>query len=162
MDVGLRRPKAAGELKLGIVNRSWASSPATRRSMKGNRAGKTQPELAIRSAVHRRGRRFFTNRRPVPYLRRTADLVFPRFRLAVFIDGCFWHGCPAHGSAPKTNADFWSAKIERNRERDSETDRILEAEGWTVLRIWEHLPVSTAVYRIEQALAASDRRKAGI
>lgn len=130
--------------------------------MKGNRAGKTQPELAIRSEVHRRGGRFFTNRRPVPHLRRTADLVFPRLRLAVFVDGCFWHGCPAHGTVPKAHADFWSAKIERNRQRDSETDRILQAEGWTVVRIWEHLPVDTAVCQIEQALAVLDRGEAGI
>jgi DNA mismatch endonuclease (patch repair protein) len=129
--------------------------------MRGNRAGKTKPELAIRPAVHRSGLRFFTNRRPIESLRRTADLVFPRSRLAVFVDGCFWHGCPAHRGVPKSYTDFWFAKIERNLKRDAETDRMLRSEGWTVLRIWEHVPVVIAVQEIQEALATSSesRRK---
>lgn len=66
------------------------------------------------------------------------DFVFPKLRLAVFVDGCFWHGCPKHFIKPKGNADFWWKKITRNRERDCEVNRALRAQGWTVLRIWEH------------------------
>lgn len=76
--------------------------------------------------------------RPLPKVRRTADIVFTRARIAVFIDGCFWHGCPEHYQAPVRNGDFWLAKRERNRERDAETDEALIEAGWTPLRFWEH------------------------
>jgi len=86
-------------------------------------------------------------------IRRTADLVFPTARLAVFLDGCFWHGCPKHHIAAKVNADFWAEKVTRNRERDAETDRLLSDAGWTVLRIWEHVPVDEAADLVQQAVA---------
>lgn len=120
--------------------------------MRGNRGRDTGPELALRRAVHARGLRYFVNRRPVKTVRRTADLVFPTAHVAVFVDGCFWHGCPEHHSAPKTNADFWSGKVQRNRERDAETDRLLTDEGWTVLRIWEHVSVAEAVDLVHLAV----------
>jgi DNA mismatch endonuclease (patch repair protein) len=120
--------------------------------MQANRPRDTKPELALRRAVHARGLRFFVNRRPEPAVRRTADLLFPRKRLAVFLDGCFWHGCPDHHTVAKTNADFWANKVARNRERDTETDRLLTAAGWTVVRIWEHTPTEEAASLVEAAL----------
>lgn len=131
---------------------SWASSAAAQATMRANRGRDTGPELALRRAVHARGLRYYVNRRPVRGIRRTADLVFPRARLAVFVDGCFWHGCPVHHTVAKTNADFWVKKVSRNRERDAETNRLLADEGWTVLRIWEHVPVQEAADRVAEAV----------
>jgi DNA mismatch endonuclease (patch repair protein) len=117
---------------------SWASSEATRKKMLGNKSRDTSPELRVRSLVHRRGFRYRVAQRPIPTLRRTADLVFRRARIAVFIDGCFWHGCPEHYRPPNTNPDYWRDKIEGNRLRDQETDELLAQAGWEVLRFWEH------------------------
>lgn len=134
---------------------SWASSPGVRRSMRANRGRDTKPELAVRRELHRRGRRFFVNRRPVATIRRTSDIVFPRKKVAVLIDGCFWHGCPLHQTWPKTNSEFWGTKIARNIERDLETTSLWEAEGWRVLRFWEHEPVDVIVSTIEMHLDRS-------
>lgn len=117
---------------------SWASTPGTRASMRSNRGRDTSPELAIRRRLHAAGLRYRVSIRPLPKLRRTADIVFTRAHVAVFIDGCFWHGCPEHYQAPGRNAEFWLAKRTRNRERDAETDAMLVAAGWRVLRFWEH------------------------
>jgi DNA mismatch endonuclease, patch repair protein len=106
--------------------------------MVSTRGRDTIPERRVRSAAHRLGLRFRVSARPVPAVRRTADLVFTRQRLAVFVDGCFWHGCPQHAVAPHTNVRFWTDKLARNRERDRDTDALLASAGWTVLRIWEH------------------------
>jgi DNA mismatch endonuclease (patch repair protein) len=106
--------------------------------MQGNRSRDTAPELAVRKLVHAMGLRYRVNARPLPTLRRTADLVFTRARLAVFIDGCFWHGCPDHHRLPSANADYWTAKVARNRERDAATDDALKVAGWTALRFWAH------------------------
>lgn len=118
--------------------KSWASSPATRRSMQGNKARDTRAELAVRGLLHARGLRYRVNYRPLGELRRTADIVFTRQKIAVLIDGCFWHGCPLHYTRPTANREFWDAKVERNKVRDVDTARALEAAGWTVLRFWEH------------------------
>lgn len=117
---------------------SWASSEATRKKMLGNKSRDTSPELRVRSLVHRRGLRYRVAQRPIPTLRRTADMVFRRAKIAVFIDGCFWHGCPEHYRPPSTNPDYWRDKIEGNRLRDQETDELLAQAGWEVLRFWEH------------------------
>ncbi len=106
--------------------------------MQGNRSQNTRPEVAVRKLVHAMGLRYRKNVRPVPSLRRTADVVFPRQRVAVFIDGCFWHGCPAHHRLPRANAEYWTAKVDGNRQRDMKTDETLAAAGWVVLRFWEH------------------------
>lgn len=106
--------------------------------MQGNRGRDTTPELRLRRAVHALGLRYYVDRPPVRSLRRRADLVFPRIRLAVFVDGCYWHGCPDHHAPPRTNADYWAAKVERNRRRDADTDLRLREAGWTVIRVWEH------------------------
>ena len=118
--------------------RSWASTPGSRASMQANRGRDTAPELAVRRRLHAMGLRYRVSARPVQTLRRTADIVFTRARVAVFIDGCFWHGCPEHYQAPVRNGAFWLAKRMRNRERDAETDAALTAAGWTPLRFWEH------------------------
>ena len=113
----------------------------------------------MRRAAHARGLRYFTHRRPLPGLRRTADLVFPRLRIAVFLDGCFFHGCPEHGTWPKRNAEFWRTKIDGNVERDRDTDRRLMEAGWTVLRYWEHEPVEAVADDLYAAV--TERRNAG-
>lgn len=124
---------------------TWASSPGVRRSMKGNRRRDTQPELALRRLLHADGYRYRVDFAPWSNKRRRADIVFTRWRLAVFIDGCFWHGCPEH-------ADYWGPKLARNMERDAETTAIAQAEGWEVLRIWEHVPAEQAARLIENRL----------
>ena len=125
-----------------------ASSPAVRALMQGNRSKATRPEMAVRRACHRLGLRYWANRRPLPTLRREADLVFPRARVAVFVDGCFWHGCPQHATQPRSNSKFWRDKVEANRARDRDTDRRLEEAGWCVVRVWEHEDPETAAERI--------------
>lgn len=96
----------------------------------------TAPEMSLRRALHRAGLRYrLATGNPLPG---TPDLAFRRSRVAVFVDGCFWHGCPQHGSLPKTNTDFWDAKIRRNRRRDQDVDRELRHLGWKVVRVWEH------------------------
>lgn len=107
--------------------------------MQGNRSRDTQPELAVRRLVHAAGLRYRVDYAPLRNLRRLrADIVFTRAKVAVFVDGCFWHGCPEHHTAAKTNKEFWSAKVTGNRERDSRTNSILQEAGWAVLRFWEH------------------------
>jgi DNA mismatch endonuclease (patch repair protein) len=143
---------------------SWASSDAIRRTMRGNRGRDTLPELALRQAVHRLGLRYLVSRRPVPTVRRTGDLVFPRLKVVVFLDGCFWHGCSEHYVAPVQNAKFWRSKVEENRSRDAETDNLLRAAGWHVLRVWEHEPTGRAAERVrfdvlKRASLASQRKR---
>lgn len=128
---------------------SWATSAQSRATMRANRSSNTKPELAIRAILHRHGMRYRVNARPIKTLRRTADVVFTKQRLAVFIDGCFWHGCPVHYVAPKQNVTFWSDKVDRNRARDRETNGLLQQAGWTVLRVWEHEEAEEVVRRIE-------------
>jgi DNA mismatch endonuclease (patch repair protein) len=117
---------------------SWASSPAARRVMIGNKKRDTRPELAVRRAAHALGLRYRVACRPSRSHRWTADLVFPRARVAVFIDGCFWHACPEHFKPPATNTSYWGPKIARNQERDSRATSELADSGWTVMRFWEH------------------------
>lgn len=106
--------------------------------MQANRRRDTSPELLIRQILHRRGLRYRVDFAPGVDKRRRADIVFTRARVAVFIDGCFWHGCPSHFVQPKSNAEYWESKIETNRQRDRDTTARLEKAGWTVLRFWEH------------------------
>jgi DNA mismatch endonuclease (patch repair protein) len=134
---------------------SWATSPTVRKTMQGNRRRDTRPELAIRRAVHARGLRYRVDSRPLKTVRRTADLVFSRARVAVFIDGCFWHGCPEHYRPPASNIGYWSAKVQRNQARDREIDIALNHAGWGVVRIWEHEAVEAAVHRIVEAVRRS-------
>jgi DNA mismatch endonuclease (patch repair protein) len=102
----------------------------------------TKPELALRRALHARGLRFRLHRKDLPG---TPDIVLPRARLAVFVDGCFWHACEQHGTLPKNNRDWWASKLARNVERDHEKDESLRLMGWLPLHVWEHTPVDEMV-----------------
>lgn len=117
----------------------------------------TTPERLIRSLVHAQGFRYRVAARPLPNLRRTADLVFRPAKLAVFIDGCYWHGCPQHYVPPRTNAGYWSDKVARNIARDRDTDDQLRTAGWIVLRFWEHDPAEECALKI--ATTVSQLRK---
>lgn len=133
-----------------------ASPPATsdhaRRTMQANRRRDTSPEIAVRQHLHRRGLRYRVDFRLSPPLRTRADIVFPKKRLAIFIDGCFWHSCPIHGTTPKRNSEYWIPKLERNAERDRETDRALVALGWRVFHFWEHEDPLAVAQVIEKAV----------
>jgi DNA mismatch endonuclease (patch repair protein) len=98
----------------------------------------TGAEMALRRALWQRGLRYRVDRRPLPDLRRKADIVFVGARVAVFVDGCFWHVCPEHGNDPTVNESYWTAKLSRNMERDRETDVALTVAGWLPIRVWEH------------------------
>ncbi|MFB7493958.1 very short patch repair endonuclease [Streptomyces sp. NPDC056161] len=116
--------------------------------MQAIRSRDTKPEKLIRRLVHAQGLRYRVAARPLPDLRRTADLVFRPAKVAVFIDGCYWHGCPEHYVPPKTNSGYWSEKVIRNVERDRDTDQRLEKAGWLVLRFWEHERSETCADKI--------------
>lgn len=131
---------------------SWASSAHAQAVMKGNRSRDTKPEIEVRRALHANGLRFRVNSQPIPNLRRTADIVFTRQKIAIFIDGCFWHGCPAHYVPSKTNKDYWGAKILNNKARDRETSSMLSAAGWTVLRFWSHETLADITGKITNAV----------
>jgi DNA mismatch endonuclease (patch repair protein) len=134
------------------------AAPAVSARMRRTRGRDTAAELALRRVLHRRGLRFFVDRAPLSeHPRRRADLVFPRARVAVFVDGCFWHGCPEHASWPKKNAEWWREKIETNRWRDATTDRALRSAGWTVIRVWEHEGAEVAAARVAEVIARSSR-----
>lgn len=122
--------------------------------MQSNRSRDTKPELALRSAVHALGLRYRVAARPLKRVRRTADLVFPKARVAVFLDGCFWHGCPQHHTVATANASFWAEKVEGNRTRDRDTDRRLAEAGWVSVRIWEHEDPVEAARRVEEVVRA--------
>jgi DNA mismatch endonuclease, patch repair protein len=132
------------------------SSPAARNRMLSNRRRDTKPELSLRSALHRLGLRFRVDF-PIFACGRSLrpDIAFTRARVAVYVDGCFWHGCPEHATQPKANADYWVPKLKANIERDRRTTEVLEHVGWSVLRLWEHLPTEEAVAAVTRALHQS-------
>jgi len=133
---------------------SWASSDAVRRTMQGNRGRDTKPEMLVRRQIHAAGLRYRVSTRPLPDLRRTADIVLRPKKIAVFIDGCYWHGCTEHFNRPKTNPVYWDGKIGGNVRRDAETNALLEQAGWTALRFWEHedpLDVARAIIAAAEA-----------
>jgi DNA mismatch endonuclease (patch repair protein) len=126
----------------------WASTPAVRAVMQGNRSRDTKPELALRSAVHALGLRYRVSARPLTDVAITADLVFRPAMVAVFMDGCFWHGCPEHGTRVATNSHYWVAKITRNQQRDLRVNALLAQAGWLVIRVWEHERAQEAALRV--------------
>ena len=121
--------------------------------MQATRQRDTPSELELRSALRALGLRYRVNMR-LPGTRRRADVAFVRPRVAVFVDGCFWHGCPIHGTWPKNNAKWWRTKIEGNRARDVDTDRRLVESGWRVFRIWAHESMSELASSIAIAVRA--------
>jgi DNA mismatch endonuclease (patch repair protein) len=136
-----------------------ASSPEVRRRMQSVRRRDTVLEMRLRSALHRMGFRYRVDRRPLPEVKRRADLVFPTEHVAVFVDGCFWHVCPVHATWPKANADWWREKLEVNRARDVSTDAQLRVHGWSVVRIWGHESVDEAVNRVATAARRARTRR---
>ena len=117
----------------------------------------TSPELALRRELHRRGLRFRVNLPLVPagLPRRRADIAFTRQRVAVFVDGCFWHVCPLHATAPIANGSWWGTKLARNVARDRDTDTRLVSAGWSVVRVWEHLSTAEAATEVERGIRAA-------
>lgn len=135
-----------------------AISSAVRDRMAKQKRRDTKPEIEIRRALFSLGHRYRVNY-PVPAIgRRTIDIAFTRARIAVFVDGCFWHGCPEHFVPPKNNADWWAQKIEANRERDAVTRRRLSDLGWKVIAVWEHEDSAAALGRIVEEIAHSADR----
>jgi DNA mismatch endonuclease (patch repair protein) len=137
----------------GVSNLLQTPTALVRRRMQRTPQCDTPEELAIRSLLHKAGYRFLVNS-PVSGSRSRPDIVFCRRRVAVFIDGCFWHGCPRHATWPKMNAEWWRNKILGNKARDLRTVRLLRRAGWKVLRIWAHEPPERAVRRIVRLLNA--------
>lgn len=116
----------------------------------------TAPEVSLRRNLHALGLRYRVHVRPLPELRRTADIVFTRAKVAVFVDGCFWHSCPEHATRPTANAAWWAVKLARNVERDADTDRRLAETGWLAVRVWEHEDPVAASTRVADTVM--DRR----
>lgn len=130
----------------------YATTPGRRKNMQAIRRADTKPEMAVRRLLHAAGKRYRVDYAPEPALRRRADIVFTRQRVAVFIDGCFWHGCPDHFRSPSANQDYWGPKLARNQERDIETTSRLEAAGWRVMRFWEHEQPGSVAERVILAM----------
>ena len=135
-----------------MTDRPVPSSPGVSERMSRARRRDTEPEMLIRREAHRRGLRYLVDA-PLPGMpRRRADMVFTRRKVAVFVDGCFWHSCPVHTSIPRANRDWWVAKLRKNTERDRETDAHLRELGWTVLRFWEHEEPVAVVDSVEKVV----------
>jgi len=113
----------------------------------------TDAEIVLRRELYRRGLRYRVDYEVMKKPRRVADVAFPRLKIAIFVDGCFWHGCPEHASWPKRNAEFWRQKIEANRHRDADTNDRLRSMGWMVLRFWEHESPIKAAEVVAQTVA---------
>lgn len=134
------------------------TTPGRSRNMQAIRRTDTKPEKLLRSALHRSGYRFRKDLSIYTSSRRVRpDVVFTARKVAVFVDGCFWHCCPEHGRQPSVNSQYWSPKLQRNVERDRLADSALSDDGWSVVRIWEHEALEDAV---GQVIAALDRQVA--
>lgn len=136
------------------LRRGYLPPPPVRSlNMAAVKRSDTKPEIALRKALHAAGYRFRKD-----YLIRFGgvpirpDIAFTKRRVAVFLDGCFWHGCPQHQQTPATNSQFWAAKLKSNVDRDRRQDRLLEEAGWRVVRIWEHVDVQAALRSVVLAL----------
>ncbi len=136
----------------------FTADPVRAANMRGIRRTDTKPELALRAALHALGYRYRKDLRlDLPSRRVRPDIAFTSRKVAVFVDGCFWHACPEHGSKPKNNEWYWSPKLARNVERDRAADDALAEAGWTVVRLWEHVPLDDAVTSVI-AVVGSPRR----
>lgn len=142
-----------------MTDRPRPSAEHVRQRFENQQTRDTRPELVVRRLIHAQGLRYRVDQQVIPGLRRRADLVFRPAKVAVFVDGCFWHRCPEHGRLPNANAEWWKAKLERNVERDRDTDDRLAGVGWTVVRIWEHdvrADPDLAAQRVVDAVARND------
>ena len=139
-------------------DRPMKTRAAVTANMKANRRTDTKPELALRAALHALGYRYRKDfRLDLPLRRVRPDVAFTRRKVAVFVDGCFWHACPEHGSRPTVNQGYWNPKLLRNVERDQAADAALAGAGWQVVRLWEHVPLDDAVTAVVTALGGSPR-----
>jgi len=134
-----------------------ASSPDALKRMKNQRQRDTYPEIRLRSILHRMGFRYRTHLEPISGLRICADILFPKIKIALFVDGCFWHSCPEHGTVPKANRQWWKQKLATNVERDEKREKTLQSKGWTVIRIWEHEDPEIASQNIAKAVRQAYR-----
>jgi len=133
-------------------------NPGRSANMRANRRSDTKPELALRRALHSQGYRYRKDYRlDLTGARVRPDIAFTARRVAVFVDGCFWHCCPEHGTRPANNTWYWGPKLARNIERDRSADAALAAAGWRVVRIWEHETLEAAVGAVVAALGAPRR-----
>lgn len=151
----------AGESTKEINKRIGNPKPSSDAALKRMKAAKpkdTAPEMALRSTLHKKGLRFRIDVKPLKELNRKADIVFRPSKVAVFVDGCFWHGCPIHGTQAKANAEFWEPKIKQNQERDKDTVNQLEAAGWRVIRVWEHEDLKGAAQEIYEIVMKRKRK----
>ena len=136
-----------------------SSQDASRRMAKVRQRG-TEAELALRRELYQNRLRYRVSFTVLNKPRRVADVAFPGLKIAVFVDGCFWHGCPDHATWPKRNADFWRQKIEANRARDADTDTRLRTTGWAVLRFWEHESPFMAARTVSKLVAKAKAKRA--
>jgi len=158
------RPVASARMRReATAAASTASSPGVRSCMQAQRPRDTVSELGVRRLLHARGLCYRVDQPPILGLPGRADIELGPARLAVFVDGCYLHGCPEHGTAPRANSDFWQAKFEANRRGDADTDTRLVEAGWQVLRVWEREDASSAAERVQptvlgrrRGLAAAD------
>jgi DNA mismatch endonuclease (patch repair protein) len=161
---------AAGAAKAPAVSKSavqaaakgkaypFVTDPGRAANMRSNRRTDTKPEIALRSALHAMGYRYRKDfRLDLPLRRVRPDIAFTGRKVAVFVDGCFWHACPEHGSQPKSNEWYWSPKLVKNVERDRAADEALRQAGWTVVRLWEHVPLPDAVALVVSAVGEPRR-----
>ncbi|MER7520976.1 very short patch repair endonuclease [Streptomyces sp. NPDC126499] len=132
------------------------TTESTSSRMSKQRRRNTDVEMALRRCLHAAGLRYRVHRRPLKGVRREADIVFGPAKVAVFVDGCFWHGCPEHATWPKRNSEFWREKIEKNQARDANTDARLIEAGWIPVRVWEHESAAEAALRV--AAVVEERR----
>lgn len=123
--------------------------------MQATRQADTPAELALRSALHKRGLRFRLHRAIPGAGRAKPDIVFPKARVAVFVDGCFWHRCPEHGTMPKANSEWWAEKLAANEARDRRHDEALRSADWTVVRVWEHEDAESAAEKVRRVVMAT-------
>ncbi|WP_433555820.1 very short patch repair endonuclease [Pseudonocardia xinjiangensis] len=132
-------------------------TPGRSRNMQANRRANTKPEVALRSALHRLGYRFRKDHllRLDGGIRARPDIVFTARKVAVFVDGCFWHVCPEHGRYPTTNDWYWTPKLRRNLERDQLVNGALVEHGWQVLRIWEHQTIEESTELVAAVLKSA-------
>lgn len=158
MAAGRRTGRPSSSVRIarsGTAENSWASTLAVRGRMQRQRTRDTEPELAVRRLLHAAGLRYRVDVAPLEGLRRRADIVFPRAKVAVFVDGCFWHGCPQHGSRRTVaNPHYWEGKARRNQEKDADTDAKLQNAGWLSIRAWEHEDPQTVADTVAKAVRA--------
>ncbi len=142
-----------------LVDELTPPTDPVRRQMQAQKTAGTRIEMAVRRLLHSEGYRYRVNCRLLPDHRFKGDIVWRGRRLAVFLDGCFWHGCPLHGTTPKSNREWWEAKIAANRERDRRVNELLSDRGWTVLRFWEHDDPTAVASSVASHLSRGSRER---